>query len=214
VPDAPHVSSPRRGEGLDLLTTVTHRSSDPRWSTLLTRRHGCDGREAAESSRQIDERRAMRSDSLSRIRIVVTGATGGIGGALVPALVDRGAVVAVTGPLTDRLDSMVRDHPLVFAQAANIIHEPEVADFFQAAAAQLGGIDVLVNLAGLSIPGEKATFPVESCNAMIDVNVLGTFLSCKHAIPHLKEQRGLIINVGSVAGTRPNATAPGYCRAG
>lgn len=150
---------------------------------------------------------------LSGVRVVVTGATGGIGQALVRALVEGGAQVAVTGRSKPRLDTLTGQYPTVFAQAADIAHEGEVAAFMDAAAERLGGMDVLINLAGLSTPGEIATFPVEDFVEMLNVNVVGTFLSCKHAMAHLPDGRGLIINVGSVAGTRPNPTAPGYCTA-
>ncbi|MFF3030960.1 SDR family oxidoreductase [Streptomyces rubiginosohelvolus] len=153
------------------------------------------------------------ADSLSGLRVAVTGATGGIGRVLVAALQERGAAVAVTGSDKQRLDSLTREVPGAFGRVADITDEEQVADFMRAAVAELGGLDVLVNLAGLSIPGEIAKASAADFGTMLDVNVSGTMLACKHAIPHLAGGQGLIVNVGSAAGLRPNATAPGYCTA-
>ncbi|MEU2251002.1 SDR family oxidoreductase [Streptomyces sp. NPDC019224] len=151
--------------------------------------------------------------SLSGLRVAVTGATGGIGRVLVAALRERGAAVAVTGSDEQRLDSLTRHTPGVVGRVADITDEEQVAGFMATAVGELGGLDVLVNLAGLSIPGEIATASAADLGTMLDVNVSGTVLACKHAIPHLAGGQGLIVNVGSAAGLRPNATAPGYCTA-
>ncbi|MGC4945646.1 SDR family oxidoreductase [Streptomyces sp. DT224] len=153
------------------------------------------------------------ADSLSGLRIAVTGATGGIGRALVAALREGGAAVAVTGSDTQRLDSLTREMPGAFGRVADITDEEQVAGFMKEAVGALGGLDVLVNLAGLSIPGDIATSSAADFGTMLDVNVSGTVFACKHAIPHLADGQGLIVNVGSAAGLRPNATSPGYCTA-
>ncbi|MFD6416277.1 SDR family oxidoreductase [Streptomyces sp. NPDC060194] len=153
------------------------------------------------------------ADPLSGLRVAVTGATGGIGRVLVAALRERGAAIAVTGSHRGRLDALTRDVPGLVARVADITDEEQVAGFIDAAAGGLGGLDVLVNLAGLSVPGAIATAPAADLATMLDVNVTGTMLACKHAVRHLAGGHGLIVNVGSAAGLRPNATAPAYCTA-
>ena len=161
-----------------------------------------------------------RSDSsdhgnalLSGKHIIVTGATGGIGQSLVARLTDLGARVSATGTSHQRLNQLRAVAPSIFIQAADITSETDVAAFYSAAHEQFGDVDAVVNLAGVSIPGAIAETDVETFKRVMDVNVLGTFLSCKHAISRLREMDAQIVNVGSMAGTRPNPTAPLYCTA-
>jgi len=74
-----------------------------------------------------------------------------------------------------------------------------------------GSLDVLVNSAGITIPGSPVDTPLEDWHKMFRVNVDGTFLGCKHAIPHLSEgQGGVIINLASVASFTPTSSVFGY----
>lgn len=149
---------------------------------------------------------------LSKRRIIITGATGGIGQDLTAALTAAGASVAVTGRDRGLLDGLRAQPGVVLAQAGDVTVEAEVADFVDAAATALGGVDVLVTLTGRSVPGAIDQMSVEDFDAVMAPTVRGTFLACKHALGVLGEG-GLIINVGSMAGVRANASAPIYCTA-
>ncbi|WP_157731941.1 SDR family oxidoreductase [Arthrobacter sp. YN] len=155
----------------------------------------------------------MRSDQLSGVRVAVTGATGGIGRELVLALVALGAVVAATGTSEERLTELRGSHDGLLTYAADITSEADVAGFFHEIGTRWGGVDAVINLAGTSIPGKIEEMPAADFLKMLEVNVMGTFLACKYAIPLLTDNKGLVINVSSLAGSRPNATAPGYCTA-
>lgn len=145
-------------------------------------------------------------------RIAITGATGGIGRSLVELLAGGGGTVVATGRSTERLAELAATAPGLRTRPAELTDEADVAAFYRFARAELGGLDVVINLAGVSVPGPVAETDVATYHRIMGANVLATFLSCKHAVGALAEG-GLIINVGSLAGRRANPTAPLYCTA-
>jgi NAD(P)-dependent dehydrogenase (short-subunit alcohol dehydrogenase family) len=126
------------------------------------------------------------------MRVVVTGAAGGIGAATVAALRASGATVA--GLDVDECD--VRDQASVDAAVA-------------AAVERLGGLDVLINCAGLGTPQSAGARPDEDALAVLDVNLLGVWRVTASALPALLESRGRVVNVASGLAhiTVPFATA-------
>ena len=133
-------------------------------------------------------------------RVVITGAAGGIGARTVELLTQRGAAVAgldlkATG---DIIACDVRDQASVDGAIA-------------AAAERLGGIDVLVNCAGVGVPQGPGLAPDAAALAVLDVNLVGPWRVSAAALPHLRESRGRVINVASGLAhlTVPLATA--YC---
>lgn len=143
---------------------------------------------------------------------MITGATGGIGQALTRTLSAGGARMAVTGRSADALSDLAKSDGVLLAKAADITDEDEVSDFVQSAAQTLGGVDALVTLAGKSVPGPIAEASLDDYRDVMGGAVTGTFLACKHIMDTM-HPGGLVINVGSMAGVRPNATAPLYCTA-
>jgi NAD(P)-dependent dehydrogenase (short-subunit alcohol dehydrogenase family) len=135
-------------------------------------------------------------------RVVITGASGGIGGAAAAALRQRGARVVgldlAADPGRDVLPCDVRDEASVDAAVAEAID-------------RLGGLDVLINNAGIGIPQSAGLAPDEDALAVIDVNLLGPWRVTAAALPALREARGRVINVASGLAhlTVPFATA--YC---
>jgi NAD(P)-dependent dehydrogenase (short-subunit alcohol dehydrogenase family) len=135
-------------------------------------------------------------------RVVITGAAGGIGGATAAALRQRGARVIgldlAADPEHDVLACDVRDQASVDAAVAEAIE-------------RLGGLDVLINNAGIGIPQSAGLAPDDDALAVIDVNLLGPWRVTSAALPALREARGRVINVASGLAhlTVPFATA--YC---
>lgn len=149
-------------------------------------------------------------------RIVVTGAAGGIGSALARRLHASGARLALTSLSGDKLAALAAElgEERVFAQAADLSSEEDVARFYEAVSANLGSPTAVVNLAGGSVPGQIAETSVEDYEWMWHANVTSAFLSSKHALTVFEESDDpQVINVSSVAGLRPNAVAPLYCTA-
>lgn len=138
---------------------------------------------------------------LSGLRTFVTGASGGIGRALVERLADEGCLVAAT-------DLQAPDLPGVKVSIASDVTDPEsVARAIQQAREALGGLDALVTAAG--IQATKPTHELDSATfrKVLDVNVLGTFHAVSAVLPHMLErQAGRIVTFGSTAAV---VAAPG-----
>ncbi|CAN5194695.1 SDR family NAD(P)-dependent oxidoreductase [soil metagenome] len=145
-------------------------------------------------------------------RVLVTGATSGIGRATALACVRAGAVVAGVGRRRERLDELSSDHG---------IHpvEGDVADMSAArgmvgrAVEALGGLDVLMNSAGIARPALIADADPQDWRAMVDVNVLGLLAVTQASIPHLLAAGpgASIVNISSMSGRRvPAATGGTY----
>lgn len=139
--------------------------------------------------------------------VVVTGCTGGLGQLLCEKLDSAGYRLALCSRSADKLEALVSKLKNVAVTGVfDIFDEPAVESFFN----KVGPADILINLAGLSVPAKIYDTPVEAFDDMMDVNVKGIFLASKHYARQSPEA-GLIINVGSMAARKANANAPIYC---
>jgi NADP-dependent 3-hydroxy acid dehydrogenase YdfG len=143
---------------------------------------------------------------------VVTGASSGIGEATARALSGAGASVALGARRTDRLETIAGslDGPTLVREV-DVSDEEQARAFVQAANDELGGVQILVNNAGVMLLGPVADADPDEWRRMIDVNLLG-LLYCTHAaLPLIGEGGGGdIVNVSSVAGRRADAGAAVY----
>jgi NADP-dependent 3-hydroxy acid dehydrogenase YdfG len=147
---------------------------------------------------------------------LVTGASSGIGEAVVRRLVRRGFRVAAVARRAGRLDELAADcNGSVLAVAADVTDDEQARGAVTRTVAEFGGLDVLVNNAGIMLLGPFETSPPGDWRQMLELNVLALMAVSQEAIPHLRKAaagpRGIgdIINVGSVAGrvARPNFAA-------
>jgi 3-oxoacyl-[acyl-carrier protein] reductase len=149
---------------------------------------------------------------------VVTGGSRGIGLAIARAFVERGGSVMITGtkeqPLADAsrgLESAARGGA-VMTQRADVRKYQDVERMLNAAASRFGGIDVLVNNAGVGVFSKVADMSVEQWHDVIDTNLTGVFYCCHAALPHLRTRGGgWIINISSLSGTNPFVDGAAYC---
>jgi NAD(P)-dependent dehydrogenase (short-subunit alcohol dehydrogenase family) len=149
---------------------------------------------------------------------VVTGGSRGIGLAIARAFVERGGSVMITGtkekPLADasrELESAARGGS-VMAQRADVRTYRDVEGMLHAAASRFGGIDVLVNNAGVGLFTRVADMSVEQWHDVIDTNLTGVFYCCHAALPHLRARGGgWIINISSLAGKNAFPEGAAYC---
>ena len=142
----------------------------------------------------------------------VTGASSGIGEATARALSTAGASVALGARRADRLEAIAQslDGPALVREV-DVAEEEQARAFIQAAHDELGGLQILVNNAGVMLLGAVTGADTEEWRRMVDVNLLG-LLYCTHAaLPLLGEGGGGdIVNVSSVAGRRADAGAAVY----
>lgn len=133
---------------------------------------------------------------LDGLRAVVTGGASGIGAAIVDALLAGGARVAVIDRATDG------SHPDAFAVQADIGDDASVRAAIDAIAAELGGIDTLVNNAGIGAQGTVEANDDEEWHRVYDVNVVGLVRVSRASLPHLRAAGAAsIVNTCSIAAT-------------
>jgi 3-oxoacyl-[acyl-carrier protein] reductase len=156
-------------------------------------------------------------ESLSGKVAMVTGGSRGIGLAIATALVREGVQVVVTGMSAAHL-STARSKidgagpGALETLQADVRKYDEVARAIDAAAARFGGLDILINNAGIGIFKEVAEMSPQDWQQVIDTNLTGVFNGCHAAIPHMRRRGGgFIINISSLAGKNPFAAAAAYC---
>lgn len=149
---------------------------------------------------------------------IVTGATGGIGGAIADALAARGAKLVLAGRSEEKLSAFAKTlkpgGAAPVSVAGDLTRESDAEALIKAAVDAFGRVDTLFNVPGLSVPGPIADTSLDDFQRMIDVNVKSAFLCSKHFLKAVDPERGgLIVNVSSVAGKAANPNAPLYCMA-
>jgi NAD(P)-dependent dehydrogenase (short-subunit alcohol dehydrogenase family) len=135
-------------------------------------------------------------------RVVVTAAAGGIGLSITKAFAANGDRVHICDINAQALDQVSRDNPAITATVCDVSVRTSVEAFVQAAADTLGGIDVLVNNAGISGPTASVEeMDPDQWEQVLAVNLTGTFNVTRLAIPHLKKSdAGVVLIMSSVGG--------------
>jgi 3-oxoacyl-[acyl-carrier protein] reductase len=153
------------------------------------------------------------SSALDGTVALVTGGSKGIGFAIAKALVADGASVVVTGRHRRELERAQAElGSRAFTVVADVRNPAEVAAAAREPVDRFGGLDVLVNNAGIGLFKNAADMPVADWQAVIDTNLSGVFYFCHAAIPHLRQRGGgWIINISSLAGKNPFAGGTAYC---
>ncbi|MHA6766276.1 SDR family oxidoreductase [Sphingobium ummariense] len=154
--------------------------------------------------------------SILRSRVVViTGASSGIGAACAIAFVGKGAKVVLAARRAERLESLVARLESMGGEAlavtTDVTDEDAVAALFARTVERFGGLDVLVNNAGIadSTPAETASLAL--WHRVIDTNLTSAFLCARAAIPLMRARgHGRIINVGSISARVPRKESTAY----
>ena len=157
----------------------------------------------------------MLRSSLDGDTAVVTGASAGIGRATAHALAREGANVVLAARSEDRLDDLAATVREEYDTAALVVptdvtDEDAVAALIDATVEEFGGLDVLVNNAGLARGGLIEDMSTDQYRTMMDTNVDGMFFAARAAIPHLRASSGTMVFLGSFAGQFPRPSNPVY----
>ena len=150
-------------------------------------------------------------------RAIVTGGTRGIGFAIARQLAEAGCRVVICGRGQASVDKAVAELTAdagikVFGCPADVSIQEEVAALFRFADGHFdGGLEILVNNAGIGIFKKTAELSIEDWKRVMDVNMTGTFACTKEALPRMiRSGSGYVVNVSSLAGKNPFATGAAY----
>ena len=149
--------------------------------------------------------------SFKNKNILITGASGGIGNALVKKFVSLGGNVLGAGTKTEKLDLIKKQYPNIKVKKFDIGNHSEIEEFIDSVSLELGRLDVLINNAGINMDNLSLRMKDEEWKKVIDINLTSTFLLSKHAIKKmLKNKFGRIVNITSVVGHTGNLGQSNY----
>ena len=152
------------------------------------------------------------NDEMQDKKVIVTGASSGIGRAVAKRFLDEGASVALVGRRKGALDEVTpRDNKKAFVVAADLSDEKQSERCIAQGVEMMGGLDVLVNAAGILKGGRIEDTTTELWDEMMNINLRSVFYLMKLAVPHLKRSQGNIVNVSSVTGPRSFPGVLAYC---
>lgn len=142
---------------------------------------------------------------------LVTGAAGGLGLALAQVLAGRGARVALFDIRGELLREEARGIPGSLAIAGDITADGDLDRAVETVAGRFGGLDVLVNNAGVGVIGTLPSLPMEVVEQAFRINVLGAVRGIQAAVPVMRRQgSGLIVTISSGRSASPSPDSPVY----
>ncbi len=144
-------------------------------------------------------------------KILVTGASGGIGREIVKKFDSLEGSIVATGTNTEKLDLLKKDFPNINIIKFDISNHSKIEEFIDNATMQLTGLDILINNAGTNVDNLSLRMKEEEWKKVIDINLTSTFLLSKYAIKKmLKNKFGRIVNITSVVGHTGNLGQSNY----
>ena len=144
-------------------------------------------------------------------KILITGATGGIGNSLVKKFLSLEGTVLATGTNSEKLDELKKDFPNISVLKFDISEHSKIEEFIENVNSQLVGLDILVNNAGITMDNLSLRMKDEEWRKVIDINLTSTFYLCKHAIKKmLRNKYGRIVNITSIVGHTGNLGQANY----
>ncbi len=149
--------------------------------------------------------------SFNNKKIIITGATGGIGNELVKKFVFLKGKVLATGTNAGKLEKLKKEYPEIETLIFDISQHSEIENFIEQANSKIDGLDILVNNAGITLDNLSLRMKNEEWQRVIDTNLTATFYTCKYGIKKmLKNKFGRIINITSIVGHTGNAGQANY----
>ena len=139
--------------------------------------------------------------NLKNKKVIITGATGGIGNSLVKKFNDNGSIILATGTKEEKLNNLKSKFSDLQIEKFNLAEHSKIETFIESANKKLWGLDILINNAGINKDNLSLRMNEEEWKKVIDINLGSTFLMCKFAIKKmLKNKKGKIVNITSIVG--------------
>ena len=149
--------------------------------------------------------------NLKNKKILITGATGGIGYCLVERFNELGSVILATGTSNEKLENLKKKFTKIHVKQFKLNEHSKIEEFIDDMEKKLDGIDILVNNAGITLDNLSIRLSEEDWKKVLDINLTSTFLMCKHTIKKmLKRKTGKIINITSIVGHTGNLGQANY----
>lgn len=144
--------------------------------------------------------------------VVVTGGTDGIGKALVEQLLRSGARVSTCGRKQDKIYQLQKEYPssALHCMVTDVSSENDCRLFIERTCEVFGGIDILINNAGISMRALMKDATIEVIRHVMDINFFGTVYCTRYALSSIMERKGTIVGVSSIAGYRGLPGRSGY----
>ena len=144
-------------------------------------------------------------------KVLITGATGGIGNSLVEKFSNFGSTIVATGTNEEKLNNLKNKYPKIYTERFKLDEHEKIEQFIETVNDKVGGLDILVNNAGITLDNLSIRLTEENWRKVIDINLTSTFLMCKFVIKKmLKNKYGKIINITSIVGHTGNLGQANY----
>ena len=149
--------------------------------------------------------------NLKNKKVLITGATGGIGNCLVKKFENLGAKIIATGTNDEKLNNLKKKFKDVEIEKFKLDEHAKIEQFLEKINTKLDGLDILINNAGITLDNLSIRLTEENWKKVLDINLTSTFLMCKFAIKKmLKKKYGKIINITSIVGHTGNLGQANY----
>ena len=149
--------------------------------------------------------------NLKNKKVLITGATGGIGNSLVEKFNELEAEILATGTNEQKLENLKKNFDRINVEKFKLDEHDKIEKFVEIVDQKLGGLDVLVNNAGITLDNLSIRLTEENWKKVLDINLTSSFLMCKFAIKKmLKKKYGKIINITSIVGHTGNLGQANY----
>ena len=148
---------------------------------------------------------------LNNKKVLITGASGGIGKSIVKTFVSLGANVLGTGTKDEKLEKLKKENSSIKTKKFDISQHSKIEEFIEQVHSELGGLDILINNAGINVDTLSLRMKDDEWKKVIDINLTSTFLLSKNGIKKmLKNKFGRIINITSIVGHSGNLGQTNY----
>ena len=149
--------------------------------------------------------------NLKNKKVLITGATGGIGNSLVEKFNSLGSTIIATGTNEDKLSSLKKEFSDIHIEKFKLDEHKKIEEFINKMDQKVEGLDILVNNAGIALDNLSIRLTEENWKKVLDINLTSTFLMCKYAIKKmLRKKKGKIINITSIVGHTGNLGQSNY----